>query len=182
MYGGLTYPLCRLVSGTSWSSATWTQVKDGFGDDLNVDPDPNKLKYFIGLDKLHQLLNQARYTFSIHCKYGSALEGTAVARYRNFTLGPEASGYQLSYNGPFLYDTTDPAEDGLQSGSPFAAPGNDGNGCAGSRGAPGWYGPACSGHSMFADPPTWPVPVDGTVDLKQQLVALTRANPFIDDD
>ncbi|XP_070193903.1 angiopoietin-4-like [Littorina saxatilis] len=178
MYGGRTYPLWRLVSGTSWSSATWTQVKDGFGDDLKVDPDPN---YFIGLDKLRQLLSQASYTTNIRCRYGSAWEGTAVANYHNFTLGPEASGYQLSYNG-FLSYSTNPAEDGLQSGSRFAAPGNDGNGCAGSRGAPGWYGPACSGHSMFADPPTWPVPVDGTVDLKQQLVALIRANPFIDDD
>ncbi|XP_070193902.1 uncharacterized protein [Littorina saxatilis] len=172
-WGGVTYPLSRRVRDTSWSSVTWTQAKDGLGDDLAVAPDSRN--YFVGLDKLYQLLSQGSYVGLIASSYSTSFIGIS-AFFFNFTVGPESSGYRLTYDS-FSTNAIKPALNGLNASSPllFSASGNDGNGCAEVRGAPGWYGSDCSGHSMFADPPTWPVPDQGTPVLNAIELALTRS-------
>ncbi|XP_070198555.1 fibrinogen beta chain-like [Littorina saxatilis] len=176
-WGGMTFPLWRQVSGTSWSAVTWEQAKVGFGDDLNVEPDSKN--FFVGLEKLHQILSQGLNNNQILSSYGNPWTNSG-AYYHNFTVASEPTKYQLSYDNFYDYPRQ-PSLNGLDvSSGPvvFAAPGNDPNSCAETRGAPGWYGSNCSGHSMFADPPTWPVPGQGSPDLKEVLFVLVRTEPF----
>ncbi|XP_070193798.1 fibrinogen-like protein 1 [Littorina saxatilis] len=176
-WGGITFTLLRLASDTTWDDVSWAQAKAGFGDDLSVSP--NSDNYFIGLNKLHQITVQGAYANQILSKYGNNL---VSAFYKKFTVGTEASNYQLSYER--FYDKDfQPALNGLNDSTPllFAASGNDPNGCAGSRGAPGWYGSDCSGHSMFADPPTWPVPGQGSKEVTWVKFNLVREGPFVDE-
>ncbi|KAK7108477.1 uncharacterized protein [Littorina saxatilis] len=181
-FGGISFPLIRRVNadGTVWSAITWEQAKAGVGDDLNVQPSSNN--FFTGLDTLHQILSQSQYyTNQIQSGYGTPWTITS-AFYARFTVGPETTDYTLSYSN--FYDrAATPSSNGLNGSSPivFSAPGHDPNGCAGSRGAPGWYGSDCSGHSMFADPPTWPVPGQGSPDLREVRFALVRKRLFLEE-
>ncbi|XP_070175616.1 fibrinogen gamma chain-like [Littorina saxatilis] len=175
-WGGIIYPLWRVVSETPWSNVTWEQAKEGFGDDLSLRP--GSTNFFIGLEKLHQILAQSVYNCQVLSKYGASWT-TSTAFYDNFTVGHELSSYALSY-GAFYDRLNTPSSNGLNGSSPvvFATVGKDPHGCVGSRGAAGWYGSDCGGHSMFADPPTWPVPGQGSLQLSEVLVVLVRKGPF----
>lgn len=156
LWGGITYPFHRKYSPSDpWSTKSWTEVKNGFGTSPAGIPD--KENFFIGLDRLHELLSQALYTNHIFSTYnGNQL---ASAFYRNFTVGPESLGYELKYSDFFWRDN--PSDDGLLvNAGPimFSTMDHNTNGCASLRGSAGWYGSGdCRGFSMFADPVLWPV-------------------------
>ena len=50
-------------------------------------------------------------------------------------------------------------ENGFAAADPvvFCTQDRDTNNCAGTKGAPGWYGSDCNGYSLFVDIPKWPV-------------------------
>lgn len=156
-WGGVTYPYHRKYSPSDpWSNKSWAQVKNGIGTSPSGIPD--KENYFIGLDRLHELVSQAEYLNHIFSMY-NGWSMFASAFYKNFTVGPESSDYELRYNT--YYWLANPADDGLQvkvAPTVFSTFDHDPNGCAARKYAAGWYGSdKCLGFSMFADPMYWPV-------------------------
>lgn len=154
---GVTYPFRRVSSPADlWFNKGWEEAKRGIGADASTIADLTN--FFIGLDRLHEIVSQAEYHNHVLSMYngGSAY---ASAHYKNFTVGPESSGYELSYSA--FYWEYNPADDGLNvSAGPvvFSTIDHDPRGCAARRGAAGWYGSDdCQGYSMFADPLLWPV-------------------------
>ena len=156
LWGGITYPFHRKYSPSNpWSTKSWMEVKNGFGTSPTSILD--KESFFIGLDRLHELVSQAPYTNHIFSIYNS--HQFASAFYKNFTIGPESSGYELKYSAFFWRDN--PSDDGLlvnAGPTVFSTTDHDTNGCATLRRSAGWYGSGdCKGFSTFADPMQWPV-------------------------
>ncbi|KAK7102617.1 uncharacterized protein [Littorina saxatilis] len=179
-WGGITKAVWRFVAGTSWAATTWSQAKQGIGYNRSAVPDYTRV--FVGLDHLHQLLNQSSYQNVIQSSYGSDWDNMK-AFYTDFHVGPEPSGYELSYGTFYSYDEF-PALNGLKGQGPmlFAAPGGpDPYGCVAGGAPTGWYGGShCAGHSVFADPPTWPSPDKGVQVVRMIQFSLVRKGPYIE--
>ncbi|KAK7484148.1 hypothetical protein BaRGS_00024637 [Batillaria attramentaria] len=157
---------------------TWTgrRANNGFGDDLNAVP--NSESFFIGLQRLHELLSQAPYNNHIFMSWENwAHKGSAY--YDNFTIGPESTGFALTYSNFFTTDNH--ADNGLVDVRPvvFSTQDNDIYGCAAAKLAAGWYGTDCTAYSVFADNFLWPVRgVDTQIDTA--VFNLVRYDDFYD--
>ncbi|KAL8612764.1 hypothetical protein ACOMHN_033435 [Nucella lapillus] len=166
-WGGVTYPIKRSVStSVPWIDVTWNQIKSGFSTSTSDD-------FFIGLDKVHQILSQAKYqlqVFSMYNVWGSQ----AQAYYENFTLGPDSSGYELRYDSfAWLYNQ---ADNGLDGVLPKKFCTKDHGGCM--CGKWGWLGSDCKGFDLLRDPPLWPV--GGSLrELNGFEFCLVRTAPYI---
>nr|KAG5701715.1 hypothetical protein BaRGS_004317 [Batillaria attramentaria] len=150
-WGGVTLPLYRTTLNFN---VNWATAKASFGDDLATNPASED--YFIGLDNLHHLLRQAAYQNHIFVMFDN-WAGMGSSFYDNFTMGDEASSYEISYAQFFTVEN--PADDGLAAPGPisFTTLDHDVSGCGSARGGAGWYGTDCSGYGVFSDAFTWPV-------------------------
>ena len=90
-YGGTTFPL-RRESLTS-VALDWAAAKAGLAGDLHTDPQSGN--FFVGLDRLHQLLSQGRY--EVHVSLWGGVSG-AGAIYDGLHVGPENASYALTYD------------------------------------------------------------------------------------
>ncbi|KAK7505139.1 hypothetical protein BaRGS_00003709 [Batillaria attramentaria] len=146
---GITYALLR--NSIYDFNKNWTELRDGFGD-------PSSFNFFVGLENLHHLLNQAEYEVHVYFVYPEdETMSLGSAFYNNVTVGPEAEYYSLTYDS-FFSVSERPADDGFEGGLPllFSAQGQDTNGCASLSAVPGWYGPGCvTNNGLFASPMTW---------------------------
>ena len=75
--GGLTGPMRRTTDPLYPTS--WDQAKAGFGD-------VSQVKFFIGLEKVHQLTRQANYNLNIVVQYNN-WNDVGNSLYDNFTVG-----------------------------------------------------------------------------------------------
>ncbi|KAK7094827.1 hypothetical protein V1264_006326 [Littorina saxatilis] len=171
-YGGITLPFWR------WNTVNfdkdWATLKAGFGDDLNINPDYEN--FFVGLENLHHLVDQAEYQMNI---FMSHPDGKAGAIYNNFNIGPESTDFELtfdSFNDPSSY-----VDDGFAvSSGPwvFSAADHDVNGCYGLKGKAGWYGPGCEGYGTFSSGDfDWPVN-GATKPIEWMMFFLVRMSPY----
>ena len=72
----------------------WATAKAGLAGDLETDR-PKSSNFFVGLDRLHQLLSQGRYEVHVSLWGGDTGAG---ALYNGLTVGPENSSYVLTYD------------------------------------------------------------------------------------
>ena len=83
-YGGITRPMQRYTA--SFLPTNWAQAKAGFGDDISAMADSSQAKFFIGLEKLHQLTRQANYNQNIMVFYNNWSD-MGHSFYDTFTVG-----------------------------------------------------------------------------------------------
>ncbi|XP_070175641.1 ficolin-1-A-like [Littorina saxatilis] len=146
----MTLPLRR--RDTSNFNKDWNTCKVGFGDDLFVNP--NSYNFFIGLEKLHQLTQQASYRFELYIDYYTnynydynTQQGSAI--YHNFTIGPESESYALTFD-PF--DTVaSTIDNGFSSSPPLKFEADGKYLCYKYGGVAAWFGSDCEGYTVFTD-------------------------------
>ncbi|XP_070176515.1 microfibril-associated glycoprotein 4-like [Littorina saxatilis] len=169
---GITYPLRRFNEESFCQDLATCTVHSG--DNLETDPNPRN--FFIGLENLHNLLNQATYDLHVSMMFADGSSGSAI--YRNFNIGPGYTDFKISFDG---YDPTSDADQGFSIALPvvFSADGIDVYGCFAELGVAGWYGTDCVGYSMFADMGQLVWPVGGTERPVEQLDFLViRMSPL----
>ncbi|KAK7095009.1 hypothetical protein V1264_006475 [Littorina saxatilis] len=186
-YGhGNTQPLIRLYQNSPpWSNKTWSDYKNGLG--ISNQQIPDRECYFIGLDKLHQLLDQANYSINVFAMYDHGGQKTA-SFYMDFNIGNESSNYELRYNRFFTKE--DPGGNGFHyspsESTSFSSydhqPTNCASASANEKGA-GWYGPhpGCYSYSVFEDPPYWPLADDTAQQMEKILFNVHRDSDFYED-
>ena len=125
---------------------------NGFGEDLAAATEPEN--FFIGLTNLYYLLHQAEYNNDVFVEWSGSSTGLVI--FTNFSLGSSSSSFSISYNQA-IPDYSQGAATGFYPGMRFSASGSDVNGCAASKGAPGWYDAWCQGPGVFSDQLVWMV-------------------------
>lgn len=172
-WGASTYPLRRPAKSNF--AVNWATAQQGFYHDLQMSNEPKS--YFIGLDNLHHLLNQAQYAAEISMTFGDG--NTASIMYPHFSIGNESTSYALTYSS--FYSGGHLAEDGFSASQPviFSTHDRDVNNCTHLKLHPGWFGRDCGGFSVFADDLQWPFDLQ-TVNLSFLEIALSRHDPFFE--
>lgn len=121
-------------------SQDWVTYKQGFGD-------PSAGAFFVGLDNLHHLTNQASYEFQI---WIDSYQGSGGSMSYNLTIGPESTSYVVAFDSL----NPDNKMDNWFAESPpvkFSSPGHDTNNCYSQKGKAGWYGRNCTGYGMLSN-------------------------------
>lgn len=184
-YGhGNTQPLIRLNRDWQrWSDKTWTDYKNGFG--ISNQHIPDQGYFFIGLDKLHQLLDQDNYSINVFAIYDYGWKKTS-SFYMDFNIGNESSNYELRYNRFFTKD--DPGGNGFHyspsESTTFSSYDHQPTNCATTSGkGAGWYGPHshCYSYSVFEDPPYWPLADDTAQQMEKILFNVHCDSDFYED-
>ena len=89
--GGWTV-IQRRVSDAVSFNRNWADYKDGFGD-LDAD-------HWLGLDKIHDIVNKPSTTFELYIDMGSfhprISQSRGFARYRSFSVADETNKYELN--------------------------------------------------------------------------------------
>lgn len=174
-WGGCTYPLRRYSSSNfnlNWTTAKTGVIKDLLASTINSN-------FFIGLDNLHHLTNQAGYNNHVFISYNS-WQSQGSAFYDYFKIGNESTSYAITYKT--FYPGSNPGDNGFNAPSPivFCTQDHDTNACAQQMGSPGWYGSNCNGYSMFSSSFKWPVNgADKNLDML--VFNLVRLTPFLDE-
>ncbi|XP_070202933.1 uncharacterized protein [Littorina saxatilis] len=153
-WGGITIPFRRTHPSLTHYNVDWTTVKAGFTTTLTSDL--STADFFVGLENLHHLVSQSFYRLHMSLwrsgEYNAAYTGVF---YENFSLGNESTDYTLTYDNYWSrqVDITVHADDGFHASPPvtFHTQDRDTKGCAGMRGAAGWYGADCNGYTLFSD-------------------------------
>ncbi|XP_078686985.1 microfibril-associated glycoprotein 4-like [Branchiostoma floridae x Branchiostoma belcheri] len=160
--GGWTVFQCR-QDGSEDFYRGWADYKAGFG---KLDEE-----FWLGNDKLHQLISQAQYELRVDLE---DFEGNSVyAQYQVFTVGSEAEHYTLTvgnYTGTAAGTYKSKTMDSSHNGFPFSTKDRDYDGynsgsCAQTYKGAWWYD-ACHGsnlnglyhggpHTSYADGVNW---------------------------
>ena len=69
--------------------------KGGYGEDLVQHPDSRD--FFVGLENMHHLTMQANYKVHVSF-YNTATAVYYGHNYRNFSIGPESSSYEVIFS------------------------------------------------------------------------------------
>lgn len=170
-WGGITYPLRRLNSGNI--NLNWTTAKSGFAGDLTT----SAQNYFIGLEHMHRLLQQAMYKAHIYVQYNWFAVGDAF--YDQFMVANESSSYEI-FTGSFYTPLVSSLGNGFAGVSPipFCTTDHDCNNCAKQRNYSGWFDSNCNGYNLFSDL-KWPG-IGQIIDLNLFEINLVRSNLFAD--
>ncbi|XP_023036449.2 ficolin-2-like isoform X2 [Drosophila willistoni] len=83
--------------GSENFTRSWNEFRMGFGN-LNGE-------FFIGLDHLHRITNSQQFELYVEYKYFDGIKG--FARYDNFRIGNENTGYVLKSLGAFYGSNID---------------------------------------------------------------------------
>ena len=70
----------------SFHPTSWAQAKAGFGDDISAVSYASEARFFLGLEKVHQITRQANYNLNIMIKYNN-WNDVGNACYDTFTVG-----------------------------------------------------------------------------------------------
>nr|AJA37878.1 fibrinogen-related protein [Littorina littorea] len=177
--GGETQPLRR--RGSTDFCQDWATCKAPYNMQNLPSDDP---EYFIGLENLHHLLNQAEYKLRV---YMLVMNGTAYVpktmHYTNFSVDAESSSFAVTHDG---FDCTNCDADDAFSGSlpvVFVSDGHDVNGCSAQRGGKsGWFESGCKGSDLFSNGLFY-WPVNGTdTDVRLIEFVFTRVSTSFYDD
>ncbi|KAL8571592.1 hypothetical protein ACOMHN_061746 [Nucella lapillus] len=135
------------VNASASFNLSWQEYREGFGDPHS------RHAYWLGLEKLHQLVSLKRYTlqFNVKLVYNNS---NYSQKYQNFTLGNEASGYAIGFSVPVNKEKLGDCLSDLR-GAPFSTYDEDHDEsstvhCAKQHGAGWWFkGDTCSSCNPF---------------------------------
>ncbi|XP_046865772.1 ficolin-2-like isoform X1 [Drosophila willistoni] len=95
--GGNWMVILNRFDGSENFTRSWNEFRMGFGN-LNGE-------FFIGLDHLHRITNSQQFELYVEYKYFDGIKG--FARYDNFRIGNENTGYVLKSLGAFYGSNID---------------------------------------------------------------------------
>ncbi|XP_076438580.1 fibrinogen beta chain-like [Babylonia areolata] len=153
VYSAVTFAL-RHRYDLTFHARDWATLKYGILGDLELSTDP--WDFFLGLDRLHELTQQAQYEALVVLWVG--FDG-ASAHYDGFRVASENASYELTFSGYSPRARDGKGDNGLNGKAPvtFSSLDRDPSKCASKRGASGWYGTDCNGYSFFATPVVWSI-------------------------
>ncbi|KAK7501224.1 hypothetical protein BaRGS_00007709 [Batillaria attramentaria] len=153
---------------------TWETAKKGFGNTTSPD-------FFIGLENLHHLTSQATYHMEIKMREAFLPYIQYMAIYNQFHVQDETSSFALSYSEFWAAaNIIGSVEEDAFGYSPldFCTWDRDCyDGCAATRGMPGWYDSDCDGYSPFGEILEWPLS-GGSKEMDDVQFALYRPGEF----
>ncbi|XP_033239342.1 microfibril-associated glycoprotein 4 isoform X1 [Drosophila pseudoobscura] len=138
--GGWTMVVNR-YDGSEDFNRKWADYKIGFGSITT--------EFFIGLDKLHQILSSDNYELLVQLQ--NRKQELRYALYDRFGIGSESEQYHLSVLGKYKGDAADALRQ--HEGKKFSTQDRDNDeseaNCAAAQSAAFWYGSSCNLSNPF---------------------------------